>query len=150
MRRRETREREEREGKAHDSSRLKDLENLAINTFPSRGVAGSLDGINSIERVLPKLFGELHKVSLDKLNLILNAQVFDVLGRTTNLESIVVQTDDVDVGEPGDLPCGTTDTAADVEDTHTGLETHLEGEIMLMTSERSVEGLALVEPREVE
>lgn len=141
---------EERLNEAHDSSRLEDLENFAINAFPSRGMACSLDGINSIKRVLPELLGELHKVALDELNLILKTQVLDVLGRTTDLESVVVQTDDADVGEPGDLSRGTTDAAPDVQHTHTGLETHFEGEIMLVAGERGVEGFALVEPREVE
>ena len=113
-------------------------------------MACGFDGINGIKRVLPELFGELHEVTLDELNLILKTQSVDQLGRTTDLEGVVVQTDDVDVGEPGDLSRGTTDAAADVENAHTGFETHFESEVMLVTGERSVEGLALVKSREVE
>jgi hypothetical protein len=113
-------------------------------------MASSLDGIDGVKRVLPKLLSELHEVTLDELNLVLKTQVLGVLGRTTDLESVVVQTDNIDVGEPGDLSCGTPDTAPDVQNAHAGLETHLGGEVVLVTGERSDETLALVESREVE
>jgi len=117
----------------HDSSGLEDFEDLTINTFPSRCMASGLDGIDGIKRVLSKLLGELHEVTLDELDLILKTQVLNVLGRTTNLESVVVQTNDVDVGEPGDLTCGTADTAPNVQNAHTRLEPHLGGEVVLVT-----------------
>ena len=113
-------------------------------------MACGLDGINSVEGVLPKLLSELHKVALDELDLILKTQVLDILGGAANLESVVVQTDDVNVAEPGDLACGAANATANVQNAHTGLKTHFEGEIVLVTSERGVEGLALVESREVE
>ena len=113
-------------------------------------MAGSLNGIDGVERVFPKLLSEVHEVTLDKLDLILKTQVLGVLGRTTNLESVVVQTDDVDVNEPGDFTRGATNTAADIENAHAGFETHLGGEVVLVTGERSVEGFALVESRKVE
>ena len=113
-------------------------------------MASSFDSIDGVERVLPKLLGELHEVTLDKLDLVLEAQVLGVLGRTTNLECIVVQTDNVDIGKPGDLTCWAADTAPDVQNAHAGLETHLRGEVVLVTSERSSEGFALIESGEVE
>ena len=113
-------------------------------------MASSFDGINGVERVLPKLLGELHEVTLDKLDLVLKAQILGILGSTTDLESVVVQTDNVDVGESSDLACWTANTAADVQNAHAGLETHLRGEIVLVTSERSSEGFTLIESGEVE
>ena len=136
--------------KTHDSSGLEDLEDLTIDTLPSRCVASSFDGIDGIERVLSKLFGELHEITLDELDLILETQILGVLGRTTDLESVVVQTDNVDVGEAGDLACWTTDTTSDVQNAHAGLETHLRGEVVFVTGETSGEGFALVEPTKVE
>jgi len=113
-------------------------------------MASSFDGIDGVERVLPKLLGELHEVTLDELDLILETKLLGVLGRTTDLERVVVQTDNVDVGKPGDLACWTADTTADVQNTHAGLETHLCGKVVLVTSERSSEGFALIESGEVE
>lgn len=113
-------------------------------------MASSLNGIDRVKRILPKLLSELHEVALDELDLILKTQVLDVLGRTTDLESVVVQTDDIDVGEPGNLTRGSANAAPDVQNAHTGLETHLGGEVVLVTGERSVEGFAPVESREVE
>jgi hypothetical protein len=113
-------------------------------------MACGLDSINGVERVLPKLLSELHKVALDELDLILKTQVLDILGGPTNLEGVVVQTNDIDVAEHSNLACGAAHATANVQHTHTGLETHFEGEVVLVTSERGVEGLALVESREVE
>lgn len=113
-------------------------------------MACSFDSIDGVERVLPKLLNELHEVALDELDLILQTQILDILGGTTDLESVVVQTDDVDVGEPGDLTCGTADAAPDVQNPHSRLQTHLGGEVVLVTGKRSLESLALVKPREVE
>ena len=96
-------------------------------------MASSLDGIDGIERILSELLSELHEIALDELDLILKSQILDVLGRTTDLESVVVQTDDINIGEPGDLACGTTNTTPNVQDTHTGFETHLCGEVMFVT-----------------
>jgi hypothetical protein len=113
-------------------------------------MASGLDGIDRIKRILPKLLHELHEVALDELDLVLETQLLDVLGRTANLESIVVQADDVDVGEPGDLTRRASDTTPDVQNAHARLETHLGGEVVLVTGERGVEGFALVESRKVE
>lgn len=66
------------------------------------------------------------------------------------MESVVVQTDDVNVGEPGDLTCGTADTAPDVENPHSRLEAHLGGEVVLVAGKRSFKSLAPVESGEVE
>lgn len=146
----EAKQRKEEGKKTYDSSGFEDFEDFTVDTFPSRGMAGSLDGIDSIERILAELVDKFHEVTLDELDLALETQILDVLGGTTDLESVVVQADDVDVGKPGDLTGGTTDTTADVENTHAGLEPHLVGEVMLVTGERGNEGFALVEPREME
>jgi hypothetical protein len=137
-------------GYTHDSSGLKDLEDLTVNAFPSRRVASRLNGINGIKRVLPKLTNEVHKVTLDKPDLILKVYFFGVFGCAADLESVVVQADDVDVGEPGDLTCGTTDTAPDIQNAHAGLETHPKGKVVFVAGERGVESFALVKSREVE
>lgn len=104
----------------------------------------------SIERVLAELLRQLHEVPLRELHLAFQASLLGILPRSSNLEVVVVDTNDVHVREPGDFPRGTTNATADIEDTHAGLEVHLRGEVVLVTCERGEEGLALVEAGEVE
>ena len=68
-----------------------------------------------------------------------------------NKEVVVVQSDNpsLRVGEPGYLACRTTNTAANIEDTHAGTQDHLRSEVMFMTSQGSKESLSFVETREV-
>ncbi len=54
------------------------------------------------------------------------------------------------IGELSNLAGRATNTAADVEDLHAGLDTDLHGEEVLMTSNGLVEGLAWRIPAEVE
>lgn len=104
----------------------------------------------SIERVLAELLSELHEVTLDEGDLILEAHLLRVLPGTLELEVVVVEADDVGVAELGNLASGATDTATDVEHTHARSEDHLRGKVMLMTSKGREESLALVEAREME
>lgn len=67
-----------------------------------------------------------------------------------NLVVVVVQTGDVCAGELGDFSCGSTDTATDIEDLHTLLDTNLVCKVVLMTGNGLVEGLADGETAEVE
>ena len=67
-----------------------------------------------------------------------------------HLEVVVVQADDLDVGEASDLARRAANTAANVQDTHFGTEVHLRREVVLVAGERRGEALALVEAREVE
>lgn len=72
-----------------------------------------------------------------------------VLGRTLNLVVVVVEADNVDAGETGDLTGGTTDTAADIENRHTLAETHAVSQVVLMAGKSLVEVLSLVEAAEI-
>lgn len=149
-----------------DTTRLENLEDLAIDAFKGRGVAGGLDGVDyevggkrriavnalirccrethrlmrdheltGIESVLPKLLGELHKIPLFEINQVAQSSLFRVLSSPGDLEIVVVQPGDPGVGKVGDLTGGATDTAADVEDLHTGLDTDLGSEVVFVTGE---------------
>jgi hypothetical protein len=91
--------------------------------------------LTGIESVLPKLLRELHKVALLEIDQMAQPSLFGVLSSPGDLEIVVVQPGDPGVGKVGDLTGGATDTAADVEDLHTGLDTDLGGEVVFMTSE---------------
>lgn len=113
-------------------------------------MASGLDGINSIERVLSKLLSELHEVTFGKGDLVLETSLFGVLPSPLDLEVVVVQSDNVSVGELGNFPGGSTNTASDVEDAHTRFELHVCREVMLVAGKRVGEGFALVEAGEME
>ena len=89
----------------------------------------------SIKVVRAELLDELHEVALDERDLVLEACVLGVLARAADLVFVVVETDDLHVGEARDLPSGTTNTATNVEDAHTGLEAHLGGKVMFVARE---------------
>ena len=98
--------------------------------------------------VYPSVLDNLSKTT--KRDLVLEASLLRELARTANLELVVVGPDDVDVGETGDFTRWTTDTTADVKNTHARSETHLGSEVVFVAREGSGERFALVESREVE
>ena len=104
----------------------------------------------SIEVIFTKLLGKLHKVTLDKGNLILQTGLLGVVPCTTELEFVVVEADNLNVGKAGDFASGSTNTTANIENAHARAQTHLGGEVVLVAGQRSKEGLSLVEPGEVE
>jgi hypothetical protein len=57
-----------------------------------------------------------------------------MLARALDLEVVVVEADDRRVREAGDLASRPTDTTANIEDSHAGLETELSGKVVLMPS----------------
>jgi hypothetical protein len=65
------------------------------------------------------------------------------VGGSLDLVVVVVQTGDVSTCELGNLASGTTNTAADIENLHTLLDTNLVGKVVLMTGNGLVEGFAL-------
>ena len=67
-----------------------------------------------------------------------------------NLEIVVVEANDVDIGEPSDFTCRTADTASNIKNTHAGSKVHLSGEVVFMSGEGSGEGFTLVETGKVE
>jgi hypothetical protein len=103
-----------------------------------------------VKRIFPELFRELHKVTLDKLDLILQTSSLGVPTRAANLECVVVQTDYFRVRETSYLPSGATDTTTDVKNAHPRTKGHLRGEIVFVASKGCGERLALIESREVE
>jgi hypothetical protein len=92
-------------------------------------------GLTGIKSVLPKLLRELHKVPLFEIDQVAQPSLFRVLSSPGDLEIVVVQPGDPGVGKVGDLTGRATDTAADVEDLHTGLDTDLSGEVVFVTGE---------------
>src|ERR1700691_604680 len=112
-------------GVTHDSSRLEDLHDLAIDAFPGGSMAGRFDGIDSIERVLSKLLSELHEVTLNEFDLVFKWRLQGILARPHNLEIVVIQPNDVCIGELRDLPGRSTDSASDIEDSHTLSQLHV-------------------------
>lgn len=54
---------------------------------------------------------------------------------TLQLEVVVVESDNVGVGESSDFSGGTANTASDVEDPLVGLQSHLQGEVVLVSRE---------------
>src|SRR6267154_4116612 len=105
--------------------RFENLQYLAVNAFPCRGMNRGLDSIyctvtrvpyfslmdnmrykgrrTRVERVFAKLFRELHKVTFDKLDLILQTSSLGVPTRTANLEFIIIQTNYFRIRETGNL-----------------------------------------------
>ena len=91
--------------------------------------------LTSIEAPLPKLLRQLHKVPLDKVDPVAQALLARLLLRARNLEVVIVQTRNVRVGEARNLARGPTDTAADIEDAHAGLDVGHVGEKVLVAGE---------------
>jgi hypothetical protein len=153
---------------SEDTAGLQDLEDLAVNTLETGGMDGGLDGVDGIETVgleghllrhrsqtqraqrRRRELGAYHEVTLDELVLVGNSGQLRVVGRTLNLVVVVVQSDDIDIGEPRHLARRTADTASDVENGHARLQAHHVGKVVLVTGNGLVEALALVEPAEVE
>lgn len=67
-----------------------------------------------------------------------------------DLVVVVVEAGDVGAGELGDLAGRAANAAADVEDLHALLDAHAVGEVVLVTGNGLVEGLADGEAAEVE
>lgn len=106
--------------------------------------------LTSVKRVLSKLLSKLHEVTLDERNLILQAHFLGVFPCTADLEVVVVQADNLSIRELRYLTCGTADTTANIEDTHASLDAHFVGKVVFVASKRGVEGLPLIEAREME
>lgn len=82
--------------------------------------------------------------------LISQSTKFRVVRCTVDLVVVVVQSNNVDTGESSDLPSGTTNTTADIENGHAVPETHHMCQVVLMAGDSLVKGLAFVEAAEVE
>ena len=130
------------------TTRLQDTEDLAVHTDQLGGVDGSLDGVDSVEAVVGEL--HLHEVTLDEVHLVGETLLLSVVGGTVDLVVVVVQTGDVSTAELDHLTSGTTDTAANIQNLHTILQTGLHGEVVLVAGDSLVEGLTVGETAEVE
>ena len=69
---------------------------------------------------------------------------------TFNLVIVVVQADDVDIGELDNLSCRASNTAAHVEHSHVVIQAHLVCEVVLMAGNGLAEALAIGKATEVE
>lgn len=78
----------------HSSSGLENLHDLSVNSLPTRCVASCLDRVYGIERTFTELLGQSHEISLDERNLSRESRLLSVLGSASDLESVVVDTDD--------------------------------------------------------
>lgn len=134
----------------HDTSGLENLEDLSVNALKGRGVASSLNRVNSVKAVGAKLLLKLHEVALDEREVVRETSLGSLLASTANLELVVVDTNNLGVTEAGDLASGSTDTATDVKNAHARAETHHRREVVLVAGKSLEEGLSLVEATEVE
>lgn len=91
-----------------------------------------------------------HKVTLDELELARQTFLDRVPGGTGNLVVVVIEARDVGISELGNLPSGSTDTAANVQNLHARLDADLRRQEVLMARNGLVEGLAGRIPAEVE
>ncbi len=131
-----------------DTTGLEHTEDFAIDALEGGGMDGGLDGIDSIEAVVGK--GHLHKVTLDKVELLGQTLLGSVVGGAVNLVIIVVQAGDMAAGELGNLAGRAADTAANIEHSHTLLDANAVGEVVLVTGNGLVEWLAGRKAAEVE
>lgn len=97
-----------------------------------------IDRLTGIEAVLAKLISQVHKVALGKGDFVRETGLLGLVVGTLDLEVVVVETDNVGVREPSNLPSGSTDAATDVENSHTRLELHHVGEVMLVSGKLQV------------
>ena len=133
---------------AEDAAGLQHAQDLLVHALELGGVDGGLNGVDGIEAIVGE--AHLHKVALDEAQLVAQTLALGVAGGALDLVVVVVQTDDVGVSELDDLARGATDTTADIQDPHAGLDVDLVGEVVLMAGNGLVEGLALGEAAEME
>lgn len=131
-----------------DTTGLEDTVDLAIDTLELGSVDGGLNGVDGIEGVIGE--GHLHEVALDELELAREAVTNSVVGGTVDLVVVVVEAGDVGIGELGDFARRATDTATNIENLHALLDADLGSEVVLVTGNSLVEGLAGGETAEVE
>jgi len=89
----------------------------------------------SIEGIFTKLFNKLHKIALDELDFFLELGLGGVLTCPLDLEIVIVETNDVDIGEGGNFTSGSANTTSDIEDAHARLQLHHMGEVVFMAGE---------------
>jgi hypothetical protein len=97
-----------------------------------------IDRLTGIEAVLAKLISQVHKVALGKGDFVGETGLLGLVVGTLDLEVVVVETDNVGVREPSNLPSGSADTATDVENSHARLELHHVGEVVLVSGKLQV------------
>jgi hypothetical protein len=73
-----------------------------------------------------------------------------IVGRTSNLVLVDIQSSDVSTRELDNLSSWTTHAASDVEDFHTRLDSDVVGEVMFVSCNGSMECLAVGKAAEVE
>lgn len=111
---------------------------------------GKEDAQTRVEVVRAKLLLELHEVATNKRDLALQARLFCVLARALDLELVVVEPNDLHVGETRYRPRRPAHSTPNIENTHAGPQAHLSSEIMLVARQSGSECLALEESAEVE
>jgi hypothetical protein len=131
-----------------DAAGLEHAEDLAVDALEAGSVDGGLDGVDGVERIVREV--HLHEVALGEGDLLVKTLLLGVHGAALNLVVVVVEAHDVAAGELGDLSCGTTDTAADVQHSCALLDAHLQGQVVLVSCGGLLEGLALAVAAEVE
>ena len=113
-------------------------------------MAGGLDGVNSVKAVRTELLLELHEVALDEREVVRETGLGGLLASAANLELVVVDADNLGIGEAGNLASRATNTATNVKHAHAGTKAHHRREVMLVAGKSLEEGLSLVEATKVE
>lgn len=90
-----------------------------------------------------KPWGTYHKVTLDELELAVQLLLLSIVCSAVDLVVVVVQTDGVAAGELGDLAGRSTNTAANIENSHALLDANLVRQVVLMAGNGLVERLAV-------
>jgi len=91
-----------------------------------------------------------HEVTLDKVELMSQALLLSIMCGSVDLVVIVVKTSDVGAGELGNLAGRSTDTAANIKDLHSLLDSNAMSKIVFVASDSLTERLAMGEAAEVE
>jgi hypothetical protein len=88
-----------------------------------------------VKGVFTKLLSEFQEIPLDKCDLVREAGLCGILPRTSDLEFVVIQPDNVCVRKLGNLTGRSTNAAPNVQDPHARLDRHLGCKEMLVSGE---------------
>jgi hypothetical protein len=127
-------------------------------------VDSCFDGVDGVERVIGKgdfLFVELttksgqqweqtyHEITLDKLEFIRKSFLFSIDSGALDLIFIKIQSGNMCPCKLDNLSSRSANTASNVKDLHTRLDTNVVSKIVFVTSDSTIEGLAIGKAAEV-
>ncbi|KAH3671007.1 hypothetical protein OGAPHI_000718 [Ogataea philodendri] len=130
------------------SAGLQHLVDLAVHSFENRSMHSGLDRVHSVETVWFKV--HLHEVALHKRELVVQLELLGVVVGSLDLVVVVVQTNNLTVGEPSDLSGRASNTASDIQHLHVFAESHLQSKVMFVSGHGLSKGLTFVVSGKVE